>query len=73
MREEITQAEYDRSVTDHKPLLGSTEESREIEKRQRDQLLLDRIYAYRQEVAAVVRRAKQLPPLDTVEDDPWEK
>ena len=50
-RGDITQAKYDRSVAERKPLIGKTEEARLTESMERDQLLRDRIYARRQEVA----------------------
>ena len=46
-------------MPDRNPLVGKTAEARESESSERDQLLLDRITARRQEVVAEDRVAKE--------------
>ena len=67
MRGDITQHEYDRALDDRKPLQRNSKEEKAAETREREQFLLDRIYARRREVEEAVTRAKDpmtgSPPL----------
>ena len=61
LRSQINQNEYDWATqeADHTPLQGKSKESRDSEREQRNQHLLDRIQARREETADRVARAVQ--------------
>ena len=60
IRGDITQLEYDRAIEERKPLTVKTKGGKVAERKERDQLFFDRIYARRKEVEKAIKRAKEL-------------